>query len=365
MKIGLVTYTNTTDNYGQVLQCLACQEFLKQNGHEVYVLRLKDDKTKKEMLKEKVFSFVRFLFPFLRTEKGRIVSKWQRIAYKSEKKHPRFFELFRHDVFNIIEDSYNGLASLQFDAVASGSDQIWGSVSKWYMLGWTPDICIRFSLSSSVGHGTFSKEQILEARKYLVRYNYISVRERNGVELCNRCGVESSLLLDPTFLLTKEDYLQFAKSKVKSISKRYVFVYLVGANISLDVKEIFDFAKKYNLDVKYVESQGRNEHVKDKIYATIPEWINLINNSSYVVTNSFHGMAFSIIFRKQFLSIPISGVFSSMNLRITDLAIQTKLESHIFTGKLDALFDPIDWTTVEMAIKDNFRKINCLKNILR
>lgn len=124
------------------------------------------------MLKEKVFSFVRFLFPFLRTEKGRIVSKWQRIAYKSEKKRPRFFESFRHDVFNIIEDSYNGLASLQFDAVASGRDQIWGSVSKWYMLGRTPDICIRFSLSSSVGHGTFSKEQILEARKYLVRYNF-------------------------------------------------------------------------------------------------------------------------------------------------------------------------------------------------
>lgn len=356
MKLGLVTYSNSTDNYGQVLQALSTKIYLNKFGHEVFLLRLKENVSLIKSMHNKILTIMRNLFPFMRSEKGRIFSQWATQSHRSEKKHPRLFESFRTQYFSILSGSYEDILSYKLDGYVSGSDQIWGSPSEWYMLKWTPDERCRIAIAPSVGHGSYAdNNQIQLVKEYLKRYKFITVRENTGLELCEKCSIKASKVLDPTFLTQSCDYLKYCK--VAKTVKPYVFVYLVGAEISISVQDIFQFAKKNKLDVKYIESQGRNENVHDKIFATVPEWIGLISASSYVITNSFHGMAFSLIFKKKFMVFPITGVLSGMNTRIIDLAEEMKVVNHIYNGDFECLFNDVNWDFVQNKIDENYQEM--------
>ena len=126
----------------------------------------------------------------------------------------------------------------------------------------------------------------------------------------------------------------------------------MGADIPISVSEIFEFAEKNNFDVKYVASQGRDDSFA-KIYATVEEWLSLIANADYVITNSFHGSALSVIFHKQFVVFPIVGLLSSMNERIENIANIFALKDRIYSNQMNDLFNPIDWEKVDSVILKN------------
>ena len=133
----------------------------------------------------------------------------------------------------------------------------------------------------------------------------------------------------------------------------------MGGEIGINVDEIYEFATAHNLDVKYVASQGRDDSF-DKEWARVDEWLMLIKQASYVITNSFHGMCFSIIYRKNFVVMPIVGIMSSMNERIDDLANQMNLQNRIYSDSLDILFNDIDYHTANNVIEDNCNTVNKL-----
>ena len=106
--------------------------------------------------------------------------------------------------------------------------------------------------------------------------------------------------------------------KIKKIEEPYILLYMLNNQFEFDVNKIYDFAKKKKLKVVYVTGNGVSDKRK-KTFATIPEWLYLVDNATYVITNSFHCGVFSTIFNKQYGIIPLSGKDKEMNLRFESL----------------------------------------------
>ena len=356
-KICVITFANTTDNYGQVLQYLATQEYLKGRGHDSYLLRSKGHRL--TFLSRVVRKLKRRFFPpkpvaLSERERKQMeeFGKWWTVAVEMEVKHPRHFEDFRKKEFNLLDAYLEDVQKYAFDAVAVGSDQTWGSSDDAYYLGWAPKEYTRFAIAPSVAHYQFSEDEIKRLRPDVQQFSFITVREQNGLTFCDRIGYKgANQILDPTFLLSSSGYDRFIPVCEQN-QKPYLFLYLLGNEIGLDVKEIFEFAKSKGLEVKYVASQGRTDSFP-KVYAEVGEWLGLLKNATYVITNSFHGMAFSVIYRKRFLTIPVVGIFEGMNVRIENIASQFKLSNRIYTGKLDEIENNIDWNEAERIISEN------------
>jgi len=357
MKIGVVTYSTRSDNYGQVLQYLATQEFLKEFGHEVYLLRRfqKKDSLIKKILKP-AYRFVKnIICSNSKNDKFqmqmKMFSSWRTQSAKSEKKHPRYFEKFRKTFFKIEEDDGSFFEKKQFDAFCSGSDQIWADDVFFYYLEFAPINSIRFSMASSIGYREITESFVERVKKPLSKYSFITVRENSAAELCRRAGrSDARVVLDPTFLLSHDKYRQFASKEKKT--KPFIFLYLLGADISVSVDRIYDFAEKNGFEIKYVASQGREDKFP-KIYATMEEWLGLLADAEYVITNSFHGMALSIIHHKKFVVFPVIGVLSTMNERLENVANTFCLSDRIYRGNMDVLFELIDWSKTDFVIAQN------------
>lgn len=356
-KICVITFANTTDNYGQVLQYIATQEYLKSRGHDPYLLRSKGHKL--SLFSKIIRRLKRYISPhtplvYTEIEKKQLeeFGKWWNIAAEMEEKHPRHFEDFRKQNFKMLDCYLEDVKKHGFDAVAVGSDQTWGSSDDAYYLGWAPKECIRFAIAPSIAHYQFSETEINTLRPFLQLFSFVTVREQNGLMFCNRIGYKGARqILDPTFLIPARNYDQFIPIYDHNL-KPYLFLYLLGNEIGIEVNDIFEYAKSKGLEVKYVASQGRQDDYP-KIYAEVGEWLWLLKNATYVITNSFHGMAFSIIYRKKFLTIPVVGVFEKMNVRIENIAEQFNLVNRIYTGELGDIENEIDWKEADKIIESN------------
>ena len=381
IKIGILTFAFTKDNYGQVLQYLATQEYLRQKGYLATLVEPNGwrtsrwDRRKKRI--KKLFSSIAHRIGLIKAKNGPqldysrqtceseleeqknvIFKHWAEVTERKEKEHPRQFEQFREKYFNRQSGTYNDILSSKYKAFCIGSDQTWSCAGYHMMLGWVPKKYKRFTIAPSVGHRRYTDDEIESLRNYLNKFDFITVRENNGIDLCNRCGFTSAKkILDPTFLLKAKDYEPYVEDV--GCEKPYVFVYLLGGEIEPSVKDIFNLCTSKGYDIKYVESQGRDEGC-DCIYATVGQWLGLIKDASYVITNSFHGMAFSIIYHKPYLTIPIIGILEGMNERIFDLSKQFQLEDRIYSGNLDALFSPIAWNVADQCINKNRETLNSL-----
>lgn len=182
-------------------------------------------------------------------------------------------------------------------------------------------------------------------------FDFITVRESKGIDLATECGRKDAVkVLDPTFLLSSKEYDKFAVTPPKNES--YILIYLLGGEIEKPVAEIEKYCKEKGYRVMYVESQGRDEKCS-KIFPTVEEWIGLVSHASYVITNSFHGMAFSIIYHKPFLVFPLVGLMEGMNGRVVDLSNTFSLENRVYDGNMDILFEPISWMQTDEVIAHN------------
>ena len=360
-KIGVVTYSQTIDNYGQVLQFLATKLFLEELGHEVRLLRPRGynkdvvARITRRLLGRLGLSKNEFKKSLCLTPKEmakqEIFEKWAKVTEEQEKEHPRDFEKFRRRHFKVDKATYENILCHGYDAFCVGSDQTWSAPSELYMLGWVKGKYKKFTIAPSVGHRKYSDEEIDIITPWINSFDFISVREQNGIELVKKTGRTDVIkVLDPTLMITSKCYDSYVKMPV--MAKPYILVYLLGGEISVSMEKILSFCNENGYDVKYVESQGRNENV-DKVYATIEEWLGLVKGASYVMTNSFHGMAFSMIYHKPFLVFPLIGVMEDMNERIFNLAEQTKLNSRVYKGELETLFGPIDWAYTDSIRKNN------------
>lgn len=360
MKIGIITFWEAKDNYGQILQCYALQEFLKKHGHDPFVIRYNpvDDwnvnKTttvaepqKKSFIRRafKIFNpkkVYRFLECRIRNFRRQFLENKLR---KEVENHPRHFEDFRNRHYAYSELRYNSYEELSkkfpsADAYITGSDQVWNPniypevALNAYFLNFGDNVK-RLSYAASWGIKTIDEKYKTTLTELLKNFDYISVREVNGIDLCKECGRDDAEWVpDPTMLLEKEDYEKIsseAEDILKDIKRPFIFSYFLNHTTDFRFSDLKKFARKNSLQIYHCTGNGTLDNLK-KVYPNVSEWLYLIKNADYVFTNSFHCCVFSIIFRKKFMAFPVKGISAGMNERIISLFKRYNIESRFYEG---------------------------------
>lgn len=336
-KIGIITF-HCSYNYGSMLQAYALQTYVKSLGYDVKIIDfiMKQDFEQyklfrtslyKKQLKSLIADIV-FFFPHL--------------------KRKRNFERFARERFTLTEKQYSSWEDLKelnssFDIFICGSDQIWNmdcthGIEPAYFLKFAADNKTKIAYAPSLAHTSFECDNKDELKKLLNRFNALSVREESTVPYLQEILDEKvQVVLDPTLLLSRKEYMPLIKERSKP-SGQYIFVYLLEANEEL-VKYCEELKNSTGLKLYYVSHKvncGMN--VGKNLFGMSPEdFLRYIDSAEYVVTNSFHATVFSIIFRKKFCTFPTKKSSS----RMVDLLGKIGLEQRIYRKNfnLDAVIN--------------------------
>lgn len=332
MKIGIVTYWKSTNNYGEQLQNFALQEYLRSLGHEPFLIRYDYDADTIYGTKPLPVRFLRACNPKRLAEYFKSKSLNKKRAMEGIT-HPRGFEAFRekHVSMSRIYTSIDDLRRdpPEADLYITGSDQVWntfgGKLSEMehryhaFFLDFGKEGVKRVSYAASWGRETVPEDEAGLIRQLLPKLDSVSVREKTGIGLCSRLGREDAYLaLDPVLLLGAETYRKLYRGDVAvRREKKYLFFYYLNNGLDFDRQTVFEWARQRNLEVVYVTDDWHEDF--ERSFPGIPEWLELIDDAEYVVTNSYHCAIFSILFGKRFGIIRRKGAHAGMNSRMETL----------------------------------------------
>jgi|InofroStandDraft_1065614.scaffolds.fasta_scaffold00567_30 hypothetical protein len=199
--------------------------------------------------------------------------------------------------------------STDYDYYIVGGDQVWHplGIDKVRALGWQGIKGKRIAYSCSAGKSDFTFIDKWKIKKYVKDIDAVSVRELNFSELLKEEGIRNEIIADPVYLFTKQEWEEFAAQKYY-IEEDYIFAYLLGED-STSRKYIKMFAEENNLKIVSFPHVQRKYAECDLGFADIPimdagprEFVEILSGAKYVITDSFHGTALSLIMEKQFLS---------------------------------------------------------------
>lgn len=330
MNVGIMTF-HWAANYGAVLQAYALSEYLTQRGNDVKVIDYYPRRFKKNLVNAFATRHISAI-----AERVREISKEKNIAPFRKK----YLKLTRY--FKSNKELSEG--KLEFDCCICGSDQIWnesflcsGERKKTYsyFLNFAPDDKIIASYAASFGVAKYRDELKSDIKKYLNRFDFISVRENTGLDILKDIGINIGCVVpDPTLLLKKNDYEKFL---IESRKEKYDFVYMLHGKDD-DANDL----------IKYENNKGVDTVACGNI--SIEEWLSDIYYANHIITNSFHGTVFSIIFERPFTAILIEG--SGMNDRIITLLDKLELSDRIYTGDTGITEKPIDWENTKKRLNE-------------
>lgn len=403
MKVGIITDWTSDNNYGEILQCWALQQVLIHEGYDPFLIRFLRYNWEKEC-PPKRFSITstvkRLLFVLLKIVliKPAVVSFFRKIEMKKiEGKHPnteyynernkeRQFSSFFEDNIRTSESIYNNYDELIVnppiaDVYVTGSDQVWNfnmhiTETKAFFLQFGDEHLKRISYAPSIGHNYWPKNRMDELRQYLSSFNAISVREKSGVEICRSVGYEATHVLDPTLLLSEKDYIQLIGNTANAKEEPYIYIYSMNYSSPNDIawKDIKQYAKEFGLKIKVTPGAGYTpcREIFDDVeydYATIPSWISNIANAQLVITASFHGSVFSILFHKHLLYTPLKGKISQSNNRVVGLLNDLGLDCMIYKqtrSVKDYVEQEIDWVKTDNLINvSRDRSLSYIRNAIK
>ena len=325
MKIGIITHHWGRDNYGQYLQHYAMQEFLRSQGHEPYLINFIPSTSLGKLFVKALLhpgKAITFLGKRLR---GNTCP-----SNDIEGERSRSFGAFRNKHFAISPVSYRTIAHLrkmppEADIYITGSDQVWNpfgfisAIPAFFLDFGSPEVK-RIAYAASWGRRAIPPEEYAIVVPLLKKFDKVTVRENSGVKLCCQCGYEqASCAPDPTFLLTREQYRKISIAPI-SADEKYVLIYRVhnAGGDDFEYARLLQWAKARGLAIKYVTGNGLKDQYP-KLYPSIEEWLGLIEGAEYIVTNSFHGTVFALIFQKRFGTISLCGKSKGMNARVDTL----------------------------------------------
>ena len=361
MRIGILTFFSTKDNYGQLFQSYALQKFLQIKGHDAYIIRYIYQPS--HSLAKRIVKFL-LIYPIIRAVINYKDRQWRILLTKKNEK--RNFETFRERYIRQSIKTYSCLKELIQDApiadcYIAGSDQIWSFLSKdkeysAYFLAFGSNKTRRISYAASFGMTHYPEAFKPILKNELKRFSHISVREADGIQICNDVGYKAEQVLDPTFLLNPSIYISLLNPS-PVYSGKYAYLYILNVLSSSDIKwEIISpLLKEISIQPIMTISSGCLQakelfNVDNYCYATPEEWLTNIYYSELVITTSFHGVAFSLIFHKNFIFFPLKNKFSRGNNRVYDLLNKVGLLEKIISDKTDlkrAIEIPIYWQNVE------------------
>lgn len=310
MKIGILTLPLNT-NYGGILQAYALQTILKRMGCEVNVI----EKKKRPLslsIQEKPICYGKRIVKNLIGRKCPVFyeQKFNREQPIIQKNTDKFIHKYIH---LITYNNFSDIKESEYDAIIVGSDQIWRP--KYFRIDKIENAYLKFAedwnikrIAYAASFGTdqweYTKKQTEECGRLLKKFDVVSVRETSGVDLCrNKFGVEAQHVLDPTMLLTKEDYIKLFEADNTPKSKGNLLCYILDETEEKKtlIKRIADEKGLMPFNVKS-RSNDINSPISDRILPPIEQWLRGFYDAEFVVTDSFHACVFSIIFNKPFIA---------------------------------------------------------------
>ena len=327
MKIGTISinYYVESPNYGSALQTYALVETLRRLGHDAEVVDYQ----------ARFRKGWHFCFPFLSTPDKAKRYKYFSVAFGGLIKWMKFNRFYkrlvprsthRYDACNLNLSGY--------DVVVLGSDTVWNirqmkGFEPGFFGGFIPPIrCVAYA--PSFGDYEYSAEDVRMFQRCLPNISHLSVREPANLEAFGSRKDEVRVVLDPTMLLTKEDYLRIAKPH--NIKGKYLLYYPIYSKDEQVSARVDEYARRHEL--KVVEVSFAVEHGHPRFFnglykmlkilniidshntlfkpnygalphimrysAGVEEWLGLIAGAEIVVTNSFHGSVFAMLFERPF-----------------------------------------------------------------
>lgn len=343
-KIGILTFHQAL-SYGAKLQAYALQQFMQKNGidneiidytcHFMYTRLIRPIRVGTY---HKARSFYRSLITMRQTG----IDRRKSIAFRT-----KYIKLSRPFTEKNIAE-----ASDEYAAFISGSDQVWSPTvvgfDKIYFLNFArPEQ--KYSYAASIGERNLTDAQAVEYKKLLSDFRKFSVREQNAADVIKELTGRSSVInIDPTLLLTAEEWDKIIMP-VKEIDPNEPYIFLFNVKTP---NTLFDYAKKLSRETGlkiYSIQKNRRNRVDGVTYldpVMANEFVWLIKNARYVVTNSFHGTAFSIIYKKDYaIEFDYRG---GRNIRSQELMNNLGIKNREIINNGDT--NPsaeVDWNSVE------------------
>lgn len=345
-RIGIITFHRAI-NYGAVLQAYALQKAYQNMNCESNIIDYRN-------------SFLENRHKKIRLSDCRNLKDFGRFVFYSNY-HNRKFKLFRNFLSTHISlahvcSSTKELQSItkKYDRIICGSDQVWNykitNFDKNYFLDFCNDPVKKNSYAASFGFDTLPKEFIEEYKKLLNKFSNISVRERQGGEIVKELiQKDVEVVLDPTMLIPKSDWETLSLDYKNT---NYILFYYFGV-LTLKMKK---FLKKLSdqtgCEIVYISYSIRSQlkATYEKCVGPL-EFLGLFKNARYVVTNSFHGTAFSILFNKDFFleMLPESQCVNSRLENILNVFDLKKRQ--IINGNNEYMDEPIDYNKVSLILQ--------------
>ncbi|NFO13791.1 polysaccharide pyruvyl transferase family protein [Clostridium botulinum] len=314
MKTGIVTF-HFVNNFGGALQTYALSKVVSElNKEETIIVDYRH-------------WFIRFtdfvrIFPITKNLKEMLSGFG---TFKERIDRNKRFEKFSRD-YLLMSPMYTSYKKLKnnvpkCDKFICGSDQIWNPIITLgivpaYYLDFVKEREKKISYAASFGVSQINDKYHESISKYLNKFKAISVRENEGVDLVKKISNrDSECLIDPTFLLPKEKWIKISESP--KFKEPYILIYMMQKN-----DWVYEYARKIkeilNIKVVDISRYGYKLDFIDEVCIDIgpKEFVGLFNNASYICTNSFHGLAFSLILEKNFFIVPST----RFNSRIENLS---------------------------------------------
>lgn len=319
MKYGIITFHRAI-NYGAVLQTYALQAVLNKNGMDAEVI---------DYACEYLEKYYKAFYVSDNTIKGFVSAI---LYYPIRKQRIKKFQLFKERYIsistkrNVCKQELRDIEK-NYDYIITGSDQVWnpeqtGNDTTYFLDFVAPGK--KISYAASLGTSEPNQHQIEIYKKYIEGYKQISIREKESALYLEKLLKKEILtVVDPVFLVSKTDWVKIAGNQAK-IKKPYIFVYCLHEKSCYHYAEIL--AKKAKIIVSIPNSLKVKINGKKDFTAGISDFLNYICYADYVITDSFHASAFSIIFEKQF-NIVMKQIKKTLNGRLIELAKKYEIEN--------------------------------------
>lgn len=354
-NIAILNMRFPTNNFGAILQSFALYNVLKDLGYRVKVINYISKELDQERDKISLLNLDQF--------------RENNISY----------------TLQCYSDEDLSFLNRDFDTFIVGSDQVWNyNYIKWafpenvgkYFLNFVLPTKKTISYAASFAENSWggTKEEIGEVKKALKKFSAVSVREKSGVNICKELfGISAEHVLDPTLLLNSDKYEDTIQSEViERNEKRYIAYFTLDSKLEEAIEknpDIQSYVKKSELTIKNI----RGEEVKvlgetKFIYNSVPAWLNYIKNAELVITDSYHGVIFSIIFKKPFVCIERG---YAGNERLNSLFSTLKIKNRFFKtiGEIDfetLMKRSLDYKNIYAILQDERKKsFRFLENSLK
>lgn len=368
IKVGILNYQYSNHNYGAVLQACALEYVLKKNN--IY----------SEHIDYIPLSPKKNILSFFKSYGGSVLRNLglrKMIIPHSKFKNPDVFEDARNRLLTRTFKkyrSYDDLFNENFDHthMIVGSDQVWRpsyteNSMMIYFLDFLKPECKRISYAASFGTDSWEFEcgssETVKAREALKKFSAISVRERSGVDICDKVfSIQAEHVLDPTLLAGSQYFSEVANKSKYGIGNSGKIIYY-----KLDSSEKFneflgEIKRNKRVEIENIYFKKIDNHY---YYYPVDDWLSKIKNSELVITDSFHCICFALLFNKEFIYYPnennrgmsrIESLLSELN--ITNRIFNDKMSLAGFLDKMEIL----DYSVINKKLED--LRVNSLAFLL-